>query len=187
MKKKEPLFNSNYIDSVQRILVPIIFIASACVIGCLGYLLIEKMSFVDAFYLALSTIFLTVSYIETIKLSTAGKIFTMFFLVFGVFSLFYAVGTIIEFIVEGNIIGLRRKRKMEKLLEKNKQELDLQIERELRTETDRITMEKQRAMSEGIREIEKFREEAIDNKNRAIEFIIDKFMRYVDALERKND
>lgn len=76
---------------------------------------------------------------------------------------------------------------MEKLLEKKKQELDLEIENEFKNETDRISLEKQTAISEGTREIEKVREEAIDHKEKAIEYIIDKFMRYVDALERKND
>jgi len=53
---------------------------------------------------------------------------------------------------------------MEKLLETKKQELDLEIENYLRIESDRITMEKQRAISEGTIEIEKVREKAIDKK-----------------------
>jgi len=84
-----------------------------------------------------------------------------------------------------NLIDLETE--MESLLEKKKQDLDLEIDTELRIEVDRITMEKQRAISEGTRGIEKIREDAIDNKAKAIDFVIEKFMRYIDALERKND
>ena len=76
---------------------------------------------------------------------------------------------------------------MEKLLETKKQELDLEIENYFRIESDRITMEKQRAISEGTIEIEKVREKAIDKKEKAVDFIIEKFMVYINALERKND
>lgn len=91
--------------------------SSAIALGIFGYSVIERMPLLDAVYLTVSTVFLTVSYIDGIHLSSAGKIFSMGFIVFGVFSVFYAVGTIIEFIVEGNIIGLRRKRKMDHILE----------------------------------------------------------------------
>ena len=76
---------------------------------------------------------------------------------------------------------------MESLLEKKKEELDKELTNELSTESGRILMEKQRAISEGTREIEKIREEALEKKDEAIKFIIEKFMRYIDALERKND
>lgn len=76
---------------------------------------------------------------------------------------------------------------MEKLLEKKKSDIDLEIEKQLRTETDRIFMEKQRVISEGVREIEKVREEALEKKDEAINFILDKFMRYIDELQRKDD
>ncbi|KYC45581.1 MAG: hypothetical protein APG12_00913 [Candidatus Methanofastidiosum methylothiophilum] len=76
---------------------------------------------------------------------------------------------------------------LEKLLEKRKRELDLDMDKQLRTESDRILMEKQRAISEGVREIEKIRDQALEKKDDAINFILDKFMRYVDELQRKND
>lgn len=63
----------------------------------------------------------------------------------------------------------------------------MEIENYLRIESDRITMEKQRAISEGTIEIEKVREKAIDKKEKAVDFIIEKFMVYINALERKND
>ncbi|MEN6379014.1 MAG: hypothetical protein ABFD15_05480 [Methanofastidiosum sp.] len=84
-----------------------------------------------------------------------------------------------------NLVDLETE--MESLLEKKKQDLDAEIDTELRTETDRIIMEKQRAISEGTRGIEKIRADAIDNKAKAIDFVIEKFMRYIDELQRKDD
>jgi len=117
MKSKGPLSTSSYVDPLQRILVPAIFVIASIVLGTTGYLIIEKMSFLNALYLTVATMFLAMSYIDSIHLSSAGKIFSMVFLVLGVVSVFYAVGTIIEFIVEGNIVGIRRKKKMDKKLE----------------------------------------------------------------------
>lgn len=86
---------------------------------------------------------------------------------------------------KNNLVDLETE--METLFEKKRGELDIEVEKELRTETDRITMEKQRAVSEGVREIEKVREQALEKKEEAINFILDKFMRYIDELQRKND
>ena len=113
MKKNEPLLSSQSMDSLQRIMPPIAFAISAVLIGTIGYIVIERMTPLDSLYLTIASMFLTVSYLDTIKFSTAGKIFSVFFLIFGVFSVFYAVGTIIEFIVEGNILGIRRRKKMD--------------------------------------------------------------------------
>lgn len=113
MKKNEPLLSSKSMDSIQRIMPPVIFVICAVLTGTIGYIIIEKMSPLDSLYLTVASMFLTVSYLDTIKFSETGKIFSVFFLVFGVFSVFYAVGTIIEFIVEGNILGIRRRKKMD--------------------------------------------------------------------------
>ncbi len=120
MKNKGPLSVANYVDPIQRILTPAAFVLSAIVIGTLGYMFIEHMNLLDSIYIAMATMFLAVSYIDSVHLSAAGKVFSTVFLVFGVVSVFYAVGTIIEFIVEGNIAGIRRRRKMEKLFEQMK-------------------------------------------------------------------
>jgi voltage-gated potassium channel len=51
------------------------------------------------------------------SLSNAGEIFSVFFVILAVVTVAYAIGTIVEFVVEGNIIGLRRRRKMDHILE----------------------------------------------------------------------
>ena len=120
MKIKGPLAVSNYVDPIQRILVPAAFVLGSIVIGTSGYIIIEKLPLLDALYITMATMFLAVSYLDPIHLSSAGKIFSTVFLVLGVVSVFYAVGTIIEFIVEGNIAGIRRIRNMYKKFEQLK-------------------------------------------------------------------
>ncbi|NMA30331.1 MAG: hypothetical protein GX941_00745 [Candidatus Methanofastidiosa archaeon] len=70
----------------------------------------------------------------------------------------------------------------EKILEKRKHELDLDIDKQQKLEIDKIYMEKQRSISEGVREIEKVRDQALRKKDKAIEAILTKFMRYIDEL-----
>ncbi len=82
--------------------------------GVIGYLYLEKISFLDACYMTLITIS-TVGFKEVKPLSTEGKIFTMVLIVAGVGVLFYTLGTAIEFFFEGHLTGfleLRRRRKM---------------------------------------------------------------------------
>ncbi len=109
-KKKQNSYRS---ETIQRVLIPTLFLLCAMTVGTVGYSVIEGLPVLDSLYLTVSSIFLTVSYIGNPNFSVPGKVFTVIFLIFGVFSLFYAVTTIIEFIIEGNIAGIRRKRKME--------------------------------------------------------------------------
>lgn len=114
MTSKNIFSPKNYLDSFERILTSIGLIILAVIIGIVGYLFIEKMSLLDAIYMTIITV--TGSHRELYPLSTAGKIFTIFFIIFGVTAVIYTAGTVIEFIIEGNIGGIRRRRKMDKIL-----------------------------------------------------------------------
>ena len=99
----------------RRILPAMIFLAVIVVLGILGYVLIEKWSLLDAVYMVITTLF-TVGFQEVRPLSTAGKIFTMFIIVGGVGSAIYAAGQVVEIIVEGEMTGYRKRRKMDKTI-----------------------------------------------------------------------
>lgn len=105
--------------SFRRIIIPGLLISAAVVIGILGYSLIEKMSLLDAVYMTVITI-ATVGYREVHPLSDAGKIFTIFFIIFGVATVVYTAGSIFEFIIEGNIFGIRRRNRMNRILDEIK-------------------------------------------------------------------
>lgn len=78
--------------------------------GTAGYMLIEGWPFLDAIYMTVLTI-ATVGFREVRQLSVGGRIFTMFLIFAGVGAGGYAVGSLIEVMLEGyfgDIIGGRR-------------------------------------------------------------------------------
>ncbi|MFC1978901.1 potassium channel family protein [Chloroflexota bacterium] len=91
-------------------------------VGTLGYILIEKWSFVDSLYMTVITIS-TVGYDEVHELSNAGKIFSAILIVGGVGAALYAFSTIIDYFLRGrlrNIFGGRHKMETEDMVSKLK-------------------------------------------------------------------
>jgi voltage-gated potassium channel len=86
--------------------------------GVAGFMLIERMTFTQAFYMTINTI-ATVGFREVTPLSDAGMYFTAFLIIFsfGIFG--YAVTTLIHYVVDGTFrniyINRRVKRKIEHL------------------------------------------------------------------------
>jgi len=78
-------------------------------LGTVGYLVIERMSFLDALYMTVITIS-TVGYQEVKPLDQQGRIFTIMLIVLGVGTAFYLFATMTEIIIEGQLrdyIGAR--------------------------------------------------------------------------------
>ncbi|MBS1857264.1 MAG: potassium channel protein [Acidobacteria bacterium] len=89
-------------------------IAATLLIGTAGFTMIDGFPPFDAFYMTLTTM-TTVGYGEIHPLSHAGRIFNSFIIVFGVTTLFIAIGTMTQAIIEqefGEAIGKRRTKRM---------------------------------------------------------------------------
>lgn len=90
----------------------------ALLTGTVGFTVIERFPPFEAFYMTLITI-TTVGYSEIRQLSPAGRIFNSFLIVFGVTTMFFAIGSMTQTIIElelGELFGKRRiKRMIEKL------------------------------------------------------------------------
>lgn len=87
-----------------------IVVLAMIAVGVAGYMLIESMSFTDAFYMTIITLF-TVGFREVKELSTAGMYFTIFFIVAGVGTLFFLISSFVELMLEevfGEVMGRRR-------------------------------------------------------------------------------
>ena len=73
--------------------------------GTIGYVVIEKWSWLDSFYMAIITV-TTVGFAEVRPLTSQGRGFTIALLVLGVGSIFYAFGVVGEFLLSGQLGGL---------------------------------------------------------------------------------
>ncbi len=85
--------------------------------GCLGYMVIEKWSFMDALYMTIITI-ATVGYSEVHTVSMEGRIFTVVLIMLGVGFFLYVAGGIIQFLVEGRIRAVLGRRKLDTQINK---------------------------------------------------------------------
>lgn len=82
-------------------------------VGTLGYMVLDHYSIQDAFFMTVITIS-TVGYGEIHPLSDAGRIFTVFLILWGVGSIAFAAGAFTEIIIERAANPNRWKKTMEK-------------------------------------------------------------------------
>src|ERR1700736_2514120 len=78
--------------------------------GTAGYMLIEGWSLLDAVYMTVTTLS-TVGFGEIHPLHTAGRIFTIIYILIGVATTFYILSAVVVFVVEGQLgksMGRRR-------------------------------------------------------------------------------
>ena len=81
--------------------------------GTLGYSIIEGWGAFEALYMTIITL-ATVGYNEVHTLSHQGQIFTIFLIVFGVGTIAYTIGSMIQFMVEGQLYQLLGRKKVQK-------------------------------------------------------------------------
>jgi voltage-gated potassium channel len=94
-----------------RITAPLLLI----VIGTIGYVVLEGWPWFDALYMTVITL-TTVGYGETYPLSYAGRWFTIFLLLGGVFTIFYSATSIIAAVVSGEVQAAFGRQRMETAL-----------------------------------------------------------------------
>jgi voltage-gated potassium channel len=86
----------------QRVATGAALLFGLVMFGTAGYVLIEGWSFLDALYMTVTTV-ATVGFREVNPLSTGGRIFTLFLIVFGVGVFFYAFAALVQIAVEGEV------------------------------------------------------------------------------------
>jgi voltage-gated potassium channel len=96
---------------------PLLLLLLIMVAGTAGYVWLEGWSFLDSLYQVIITLS-TVGFKEVANLSPAGRAFTIILIVFGIAAVTFLVRRIVEFAVEGELEGFRRRRKMSKTLDK---------------------------------------------------------------------
>lgn len=94
----------------RRLAIGAALLLALITFGVIGYMIIERWSFMDALFMTVTTI-TTVGFREVQPLSTGGRIFTMFVILFGVGVAFYLLTAVVQSAVEGELgeaLGFRR-------------------------------------------------------------------------------
>jgi voltage-gated potassium channel len=104
-------------QEVKRGLVVLGAIFAVVVVGTVGYSLIEGWSLLDSLYMTVITIF-TVGFGEVHPLSNAGSVFTLVLIFGGVGTILYGIGTMVEFVVGGQLTGMFRRRAVKRQVDK---------------------------------------------------------------------
>jgi voltage-gated potassium channel len=102
-------------ESFRHLKIAVVWVLGVLILGTVGYMLIEHLSFVDALYTTVDMM-ATVGSIAH-PLSTAGRLFTVLVLVLGVGSLLYAFGVGMEFMIEGHLNKAIRRRFMHRKID----------------------------------------------------------------------
>ena len=98
----------------RRFLLIILAVIATLLTGTVGFTLIEHWPPFDAFYMTLTTM-TTVGYGEIHELSRIGRVFNSFLIIFGVTTIFIAIGAMTQTIIEmefGDLLGKRRNKRM---------------------------------------------------------------------------
>jgi voltage-gated potassium channel len=100
-------------DSSNKILFSIFLIFLTLAFGTTGYMLIEGWNLLDSFYMTVTTL-ATVGYGEVHEMGKPGKLFTITLIIFGVGFFLYVVGLVVQSMVEGQILSVLGRKRLDK-------------------------------------------------------------------------
>ena len=99
---------------LRRLKIIAMLVAGTVTLGTLGFIFISDFPPFDALYMAVITI-AAVGYFEVHPLSTAGRVFNMFLILFGASIMVYSMSAITQTVLEtefSDLLGRRRTKKM---------------------------------------------------------------------------
>ena len=100
-------------DPLRKVLFSLISLVILIGGGTLGYAVIEDWSGFESLYMTVITL-ATVGYKEVHELSYEGKVFTIILIIFGTGNIAYTIGSMIQFMVEGQLRKLLGRKKLQK-------------------------------------------------------------------------
>src|SRR5512139_1206209 len=100
-------------EPVRQLRLALIILSALLLAGSAGYALIEGWPLFDALYMTVITL-ATVGFKEVHELSQEGKAFTMILIISGTGVIAYSLGSLIQFMVEGQFRQVVGRRKMQK-------------------------------------------------------------------------
>ncbi|MCK5100231.1 MAG: potassium channel protein [Desulfobacteraceae bacterium] len=104
-------------DRLKQVLKSIAIAIFIFAMGTTGYIFIENWNLIDSAYMTAITLS-TVGFSEIHAVSTAGRIFTMFLIFSGVGYFLYLAGVIMQIVVEGELVTMLGRRKLDKAIKR---------------------------------------------------------------------
>lgn len=109
--KPEINLNTELYEQLKPFRLPLISVVMMMLFGTLGYVFIDNFSLMDAIYQAGMT-FTTVGFTEVSHISSAGRIFTIVFILLGFMVFTFSIGLFIEVLKKGALISILKERHM---------------------------------------------------------------------------
>ncbi len=112
-RKTKPQYNLDIeiYKELEIFRLPLIFIVLMMFFGSVGYMVTADFGLMDAIYQAGMT-FTTVGFTEVAHIGTAGRFFTIAFILMGFCLFTFAIGIVVEVLKQGTLIKLLKERKM---------------------------------------------------------------------------
>ncbi len=104
-------------DRSKQIILSLILFAALIAGGCIGYMVIEHWSLMDALYMTVITL-ATVGFGEVHEISVPGRIFTLGLILVGGGFFLFLISDIIKFLVEGRIRHVLGRHKLDVQIKK---------------------------------------------------------------------
>lgn len=103
--------NTELYEQLRPFRLPLISVVLMMMVGALGYVAIDGFSLIDGIYQAGMT-FTTVGFTEVAPISSAGRLFTITFILLGFCVFTFSIGILIEVLKKGALIGILKERRM---------------------------------------------------------------------------
>ena len=103
-------------DSGRKILISILLAILILFMGASGYMVLEGWDLLDSVYMTVTTL-ATVGYGEVHEMGKVGKIYTITLIIFGVGFFMYIIGLVVQFMVEGRIMTILGRKRLDKEIE----------------------------------------------------------------------
>lgn len=106
-------------DNIKHLIISVLLTIFIISFGTAGYMIIEGWGLFDAVYMTVITIS-TVGYGEVHEISKIGRVFTVFLVFAGVGFCIYVAGSVVQFMVEGQIRTILGRRRLDKKIDRLK-------------------------------------------------------------------